>query len=207
MTDTPVEPPRSHNRRSWLVATGAVAVLVVAAFIPQLGGRLWTNGYLRESGSAGFCYQPPTDADWNAVSTYGIRGGPVGLTLSSNSARVTVTDIEPIDPTPGIEVLETAMVPTGAIGFGAWGYQPWPVSNAGLLPLVERLPAHLKPMPAAAKLVGLSSAARDWTIAVLVRVPAYSVKASIAGFRITYKTGLLTKTIRSKDSFVIGMRC
>ena len=197
-----------HKLSSKKLTVGAIAVSMcaLAAWAPTLGRRLVSNGTLeRNYDSFSYCFGPPTAAEWAGIQRSGQRFGLDVLSLSSDSAHVTVTKVDMIDPTPGFELMQAAFVPIGGVGIGSIGKATWSVSDERLLTLEQELPARLKRQPQAAKWAQVAAKdARDWQLAVRVRVPPNSVDAHVAGFRVTYRSGWLTRTLTTKDTIRIG---
>lgn len=198
---------RRRGRRWWYATIAALAVgaLACCLIVAKVVDHFASKGRLEASNqSYDFCYTPPSSSDWQSEARYGRRFGMDTLNLSSNSARVTVTQVEPVEPSLGFELIEAAFVPVGSVALGTPGNKTWFVSDKRLLPLIQNVPAHLSPSTQAADWMGLPQAADSWQLAVRVRVPAYSVGAHVAGFRITYRSGWLTRTVTTKDTIRIG---
>jgi hypothetical protein len=189
----------------------AVATLAAACLgAGYLASRPETHGSLRVSNeSYGFCWWPTTNADWQDQAANGRGFGVDYLNLSSNEATVTVTSVVPIGPTGGIGVQSVAFVPGGEVGGGFSGTKGIVGTSAALVALARRVPASLRFMPPPS---GLDESTRSiydgksWQLAVTVSAPLSAAKASLNGFAVTYKTGSVTRHLKTADTITIGRK-
>jgi hypothetical protein len=148
------------------------------------------------------CSQPePTD--WASQVEHGAVYGLDYLYLSSKSAEVTVTGARMIHPSGGIELMSVALVPGGEVAVGTSGEKGISTSSPVLATLARRLPAQLVDLP---KPAGVSDnyPGTRWELAVTVRAPADATKASLDGLVLTYRSGHLTRHLRTRDTITLG---
>ena len=185
---------------------GAVGIAIV---VGMAAGAYWmakptTHGSLKLGGdSIDFCYQPPEPADWQAQVAHGLVFGVDYLVLSSTTARIHVLSVEMVDPTGGIMLDQASFVPGSGVSIGTAGNKPISTADPVLATLARRVPTDLANTP---KPSGVSDPydSRGWQLAVTMRAPADAVKASMNGFTITYRTGEVTRKLRTPDTVTIG---
>jgi hypothetical protein len=166
--------------------------------------RPTSHGSLRLGGDKiDYCYLPPTPADWQAQVAHGLIFGLDYLELTSTSAHVTVMAVDMVQPSGGLSLDSVAFVPGAEVGGGTDGDKPIMTSDPILATLARRLPADLASTP---KPSGVTQTydPRGWQLAVTVRAPKDAIKATTNGFTITYRSGDVTRTLRTPDTVTIG---
>jgi hypothetical protein len=186
------------------VSTAVVALLAGLSVLGHVLAQPASHGSLQLGGDRiDYCYQPPSPADWQAQVAHGLVFGLDYLELSSTSARVTVMAVEMVGPSGGLTLDSVAFVPGAEVAGGTDGEKPISTSDPILATLARRLPASLTSTP---KPSGVTQTydPRGWQLAVTVRAPAQAAKASADGFKITYRSGDVTRTLRTPDTVTIG---
>jgi hypothetical protein len=180
-----------------------VAVAAGAGLTTWIAGPIQQGSLSISAESYDFCYQPPQAADWAKQVEDGLNFGLDYLYLSSTSARVTVTGAKMIKPSGGIELRDVALVPGGQVAIGSSGDKGVTTSSPALATLARRLPAQLVDLP---KPTGVSDDYKGttWELAVTVRAPANATKASLDGFELTYRSGHITRHLRTRETIILG---
>jgi hypothetical protein len=190
--------------RRYLLVVGIVSLLAAA------GGAVWferpTAGEVSLStvdDSYRICYQPDVGSDWSSLVRSGRNFGVDYLHLSSPSGRVTVTAASLIAPRGGMRLTRVMFFPSGSIGPGSAGDQPIESS----IPVVSRmgrtLPARIEQVttPAGA---GPDFDGDRWQLVIAVQASPSATTASLEGVLLTYKSGSVTRTLRTRDSVIWG---
>jgi hypothetical protein len=123
--------------------------------------------------------------------------------VSSDSAHVFVTPAELIKPTGGLTLVRAGFVPGGGVGSGSSGGKGFegPAAVAGLSGTIPTELNHI-PTPKGAQLPFSGS---TWELAAIFKVPPDSTSASMAGIKLTYRSGLKIHTLRAVDTVQLGM--
>jgi hypothetical protein len=192
-----------HAKAKTTLVTMLLVVAGVVSFAVQRA-RTATSGTLGlASDGYDVCFHSPKPADWAEQAAHGLSYGIDVLALSSDLAQVTVTAVEPIDPTGGIKLDKVAFVPNAEVDIGAPGNKPIHTTTRSLASMARFLPATLTVTAPPADEKGPYHP-KAWQLTVTVHAPVNSRRARVSGFLITYKSGSETRHLTTTDNLTLA---
>lgn len=185
------------RRKLWLpIVLVAVVALAAATATAVVHRHRQTTTLVASSDDFTFCWQPPTPADWTAMTHAGIEFGLDYIELAPNTGRVRVTAAELNDPTGGIRLVKAVLAPSANFNIGNPG-EHWGVESY-IAPFLRALPAVIEPIAKPGAAAPVYKGFR-WQLGVLVTAPTTSTKASISGLTLHYESNGHQNTYRTKD--------
>jgi hypothetical protein len=194
-----------HARAKTILVTVVLMVVGGIALVVQRAGPPLSGTLGLASGGYDICFQSPKVSDWAEQAAHGLSYGVDVLELSSDLAQVTVTAVEPIDPTGGIKLDKVAFVPNAEVDIGAPGNKPIHTTTRSLASMARFLPATLTVTAPPADEKGPYHP-KAWQLTVTVHAPVNSRRARVNGFLITYKSGSETRHLTTTDKLTLASR-